>query len=99
SSFLIRPQLKHWGSKVHLPSLGRQPQFVCTSARHLGQFRALDKCLLERSLAKATFVAINDRIFGFHKPGGITPPIDVGMAIYDGNENNKIKAELNRYQS
>src|SRR5690625_4778882 len=25
------------GSKVHLPSPGRQPQFVCTYARHLGQ--------------------------------------------------------------
>jgi len=42
---LILPQLKQWGSKVYLPSPGRQPQFVCTYARHLGQFRALDKCL------------------------------------------------------
>src|SRR5690625_4268918 len=34
---LILPQLKQWGSKIHLPSPGRQPQFVCTYARHLGQ--------------------------------------------------------------
>jgi len=88
---LILPHLKQWGSKVHLPSPGRQPQFVCTYARHLGQFRALDKCLLERSLAKATFVAINDRIFGFHKPGGITPPIWLIHCILVLNRDSRIK--------
>src|SRR5699024_8345093 len=48
---------------------------LSTYGRHLGQFSALDQCLLERSLGKATVGAINDRIFGFHKRGGITPPI------------------------